>query len=152
MAADRPSSDLRKQPSANARAIATSIVAAVAWTAGTIIPASAETINVYDDHGGSVAEYDAHWSGLAARGVNVRIVGPCQSACTVLLAHIPNDRICVTPQASFGSHLAHRPEATARLWAGYNAGIRQWIDSRGGLSADFKWMRVPDIYRFFRKC
>jgi hypothetical protein len=38
------------------RAIATSIVAAVAWTAGTIVPASAETINVYDDHGGSVAE------------------------------------------------------------------------------------------------
>jgi hypothetical protein len=70
----------------------------------------------------------------------------------VLLAHIPNDRICVTPQASFGFHLAHRPDATATLWAAYNAGIREWINSRGGLTADFKWMRAPDIYRFFRKC
>src|SRR5271154_3894073 len=105
------------------RATATSIVAAVAWTAGTIVSASAETINVYDNHGGSVAEYDARWSDLAARGVNVRIVGPCQSACTVLLAHLPNDRICVTPQASFGFPLAHRPDATAMLGAGYSADL-----------------------------
>ena len=134
------------------RHIAISIVAAVASMAGTVVSAHAETINVSDNHGGSVAEYDARWSELAAHGVSVRIVGPCQSACTVLLAHIPNDRICVTPQASFGFHLAHRPDATARLWAGYNAGIREWINARGGLTADFKWMRAPDIYRFFRKC
>jgi hypothetical protein len=91
------------------------IVAAGAWTAGAVVSARAETIDVYDDHGGSVAEYDARWSELAARGVNVRIVGPCQSACTVLLAHIPNERICVTPQASFGFHLAHRRDALGRL-------------------------------------
>jgi hypothetical protein len=134
------------------RLVAISIVAALAWTDGAIVSARAETINVYDDHGGSVAEYDARWSELAARGANVRVVGPCQSACTVLLAHIPNERICVTPQASFGFHLAHRPDATATLWAGYNAGIREWINARGGLTADFKWMRAPDTYRFFRKC
>jgi hypothetical protein len=58
----------------------------------------------------------------------------------------------VTPQASFGFHLAHRPDATATLWAGYSAGIREWIKTRGGLTTDFKWMRAPDIYRFFHKC
>ena len=134
------------------RLIAIPIVAAVAWAAGAVVPVLAETINVYDDHGGSVAEYDARWAALAARGVDVRIVGPCQSACTVLLAHIPNDRICVTPQAAFGFHLAHRADATATLWAGYSAGIGEWINARGGLTPDFKWMRAPDIYRFFRKC
>jgi hypothetical protein len=122
------------------RHIAISIVAAVAWTDAAVVSARAETINVYDDHGGSVAEYDARWSELAARGANVRVVGPCQSACTVLLAHIPNERICVTPQASFGFHLAHRPDATATLWAGYNAGIREWIKCArridGGLQMD----------------
>ena len=81
------------------RHIAISIVAALAWTDAAIVSARAESVNVYDDHGGSVADYDARWSELAARGANVRVVGPCQSACTVLLAHIPNDRICVTPQA-----------------------------------------------------
>jgi hypothetical protein len=41
------------------RPVASSIAATVAWTVGTIVSAHAETINVYDDHGGSVAEYDA---------------------------------------------------------------------------------------------
>jgi len=134
------------------RRISISIIAAVAWAASASVAARAETINVYDDHGGSVAEYDARWAELAARGVDVKIVGPCQSACTVLLAHIPYDRICVTPQASFGFHLAHRADATATLWAGYSAGIREWINARGGLTPDFKWMGAPGAYRFFRKC
>jgi len=57
------------------RRIAFSIVAAAAWAISASVPARAETINVYDDHGGSVAEYDAHWAALAARGVDVKIVG-----------------------------------------------------------------------------
>ena len=71
------------------------------------LPARAETIDVSDSHGGSVAQYSGRWAELARKGVSVRIVGPCQSACTVLLGHIPRNRICVTPEASFGFHLAH---------------------------------------------
>jgi hypothetical protein len=130
------------------RRIAISIVAAVAWAASASVPARAETINVSDDHGGSVAAYDARWAALAARGVDVKIVGPC----TAPLAHIPYDRICVTPQARFGFHQAHLADATATLWAGYSAGIREWINARGGLTPDFKWMGAPDTYRFFHKC
>jgi hypothetical protein len=114
--------------------------------------AGAETIDVSDSHGGSVAKYNARWSGLAARGVSVRIVGPCQSACTVLLGHIPRSRICVTPQASFGFHLANLQSATATLWNGYAADIRGWINQHGGLTKNFIWMRAPDTYRFFKKC
>ena len=114
--------------------------------------AKAETIDVSDNHGGSVAEYNARWAAYAARGVSVRIVGPCQSACTVLLGHIPNSRICVMPNASFGFHQAHLPEATATLWRGYSSGIKGWINARGGLTPDFKWMSAPDIYRYFHKC
>lgn len=116
------------------------------------LPAHAETINVSDDHGGSVAAYDARWAAIAARGANVRIVGPCQSACTVLLGHIPRRRICVTPNASFGFHLAHLPSATATLWHAYQPDIRAWIKAHGGLTRDFIWMRAPDIFRHFRKC
>jgi hypothetical protein len=56
-------------------------------------PVSAETIEISDNHGGSVAQYDSRRAGLAARGVDVKIVGPCQSACTVLLGHIPRSKI-----------------------------------------------------------
>ena len=112
----------------------------------------AETIDVSDDHGGSVAEYDARWAANAARGVDVRIVGPCQSACTVLLGHIPRSRICVTPEASFGFHQAHLPSATVTLWNAYAPDIRAWINGHGGLKTDFIWLRAPDTYRFFKKC
>jgi hypothetical protein len=114
--------------------------------------ARAETIDVSDNHGGSVAEYDARWSELGRRGVNVRIVGPCQSACTVLLGHIPRARICVTAAASFGFHLAHRSDATATLVRGYAPDIMAWINAHGGLTNNFIWMRTPDVYRYFHKC
>ena len=90
-------------------------------------PAAAETIDVYDDHGGIVSEYDQRWTELAARGVDIRIVGPCQSACTVLLGHIPHERICVTPDAAFGFHLAKFANSTAMLWDAYQPDIRAWI-------------------------
>jgi hypothetical protein len=115
-------------------------------------PAFAETIEVSDSHGGSVAAYDSRWAGLAARGVDVKIVGPCQSACTVLLGHIPHSRICVTPNASFGFHLAHLQSATATLWNAYSGDIRAWINAHGGLTENFIWLRAPEIYRFFKKC
>jgi hypothetical protein len=113
---------------------------------------SAETIEVSDNHGGHVADYDSRWAGLAARGVDVKIVGPCQSACTVLLGHIPRNKICVTPNASFGFHLANLASATATLRSAYDSDIQAWIDAHGGLKKDFIWMRAPDIYRYFKKC
>src|SRR5215470_6198186 len=94
------------------------ILAAVLCIAG---PAAAETIEVFDNHGGSVPEYAARWADLGARGVSVRIVGPCQSACTVLLGHIPRSRICVIEAAAFGFHLAKAPSSTAIPWHGYQA-------------------------------
>jgi len=117
-----------------------------------LAPALARTVDVSDDHGGSVAAYASRWSALAAQGVDVRIVGPCQSACTVLLGHIPRTRICVMPDASFGFHLANLPSATATLWAAYAPDIRGWIGAHGGLTHNFIWMRAPDIYRYFRRC
>lgn len=110
------------------------------------------TIDVYDNHGGSVAAYNARWARLKRDGVKVRIVGPCQSACTILLRHIPRRDICVTPAASFGFHTAKLPDMTKLLWSGYAGDIRGWINQRGGLTPDFKWMSAPDTYRFFKKC
>ena len=115
-------------------------------------PALAETIDVSDSHGGVVSEYNARWAELGARGVNVRIVGPCQSACTVLLAHIPRERICVTPGASFGFHLAKTQTGTSLLRAAYSSDIMGWIDAHGGLQPSFIWMRAPDTYKFFKRC
>jgi hypothetical protein len=134
-----------------ARAIATAAIIVLSMPA-VVAAAAAETIDVFDNHGGSVAEYNERWATLAARGVSVRIVGPCQSACTVLLGHIPRSRICVTPAASFGFHLARLSSATAILWNSYQADIRAWIDRHGGLQMNFIWLRAPETFRFFHRC
>lgn len=115
-------------------------------------PVVAATIDVNDSHGGIVANYKARWSAAAARGDSVRVVGPCQSACTVLIGEIPRDRICVTPAAQFGFHLAKTPAATAMLRAAYDTGITAWIDAHGGLTQNFIWMHAPDTYKFFKRC
>ena len=114
--------------------------------------ASAETINVSDGHGGNVRAYEMRWAEIGARGANVRIVGPCQSACTVLLAYIPHDRICVTSGASLGIHTAKSAHGTGALWGALGSDIQAWVNARGGMTADFKWLGAPDIYKFFKRC
>lgn len=125
------------------------LVAIVSLTA---IVARAETIDVSDDHGGLLSAYQAQWATLAAQGVNVRIVGPCVSACTVLLGYIPNKNICVTPSASFGFHLATTAFATEDLLRAYPPNVRLWIDQHGGLTSELIWLQAPALYRFFRPC
>ncbi len=130
---------------------------AAAWTTAIsaalfAATATAAIIDVNDNHGGRVKAYDARWAAAAARGDSARIVGPCQSACTVLLGHIPRARICVTPNASFGFHLAKTLEATTILRNAYASDIKGWIQAHGGLTDTFIWMRAPDTYRFFKKC
>lgn len=113
---------------------------------------SAETINVSDNHGGNVRAYEMRWAEIGARGASVRIVGPCQSACTVLLAYIPRDRICVTSGASLGIHTAKSAHGTGALWGALGSDIQQWVNARGGMTPDFKWLGAPDIYKFFKRC
>lgn len=114
--------------------------------------ARAQVVDVSDDHGGLLSAYQVQWATLAARGVFVRIVGPCVSACTVLVGYIPRDRICVARGAYLGFHWATAQFATQELWSAYPPDIRQWITQHGGLSNQLIWLQAPDIYRYFHKC
>lgn len=137
------------------RQILSSLAATVIGASAAFVPAAhaqGQTINVSDNHGGSVPAYDSRWAAHAARGASVRVVGPCQSACTILLGHIPRNRICVTPAARFGFHTANRQASTDMLWNAYGSDIKSWINARGGLTPAFKWMGAPDTYRYFKKC
>ena len=119
------------------------------------LPASAaraETIDVSDFQGGLLSTYQTQWSTLAARGVKVRIVGPCVSACTILVGYIPRNNICVMPNAYLGFHWATTDFHTQEMWSFYPPDIRQWISQRGGLTSQMLWLQAPSIYRYFRKC
>ena len=114
--------------------------------------ARAEIVDVSDDHGGLLSAYQTQWALFAARQVDVRIVGPWVSACTVLVGYIPRQHICVTPGAALGFHWATTGFTTQELWSAYPSDIRQWISQHGGLTNQMLWLQAPGIYRYFRKC
>lgn len=134
------------------RLIAALLGAVILMTAPVALFAAGNVIEVSDNHGGNVKMYNARWAMLAQSGAHVRIVGPCQSACTVLLAHIPRSNICVTSGASFGFHTAKSAVGTSILRSAYAADISGWIEQHGGLQPAFIWMRAPDTFKFFKRC
>lgn len=115
-------------------------------------PARAETIEIKGDYGGILVIYQAKWEKLAKSGADIRISGPCVSACTALVGYIPRERICVTPTASMGFHQAIPAFVTPDLWKNYPNDIRIWIVKNGGLTYTLMWLQAPEIYKYFNKC
>lgn len=110
---------------------------------------SAVAAVIRDDNGGFIPVYDRRFKALARKGEQVIIDGKCKSACTLLLAHVPIERICVTPRASFGFHqqrwLYYRTgkitsaiDLTKQVFDSYPAPIQKWIEARGG------WRKMPN--------
>jgi hypothetical protein len=59
-----------------------------------------------DDPGGDLLAYEARFRRWAADAARVKVGGLCASACTLVLAFLPADRICLTERARFGFHSA----------------------------------------------
>jgi hypothetical protein len=114
--------------------------------------AYAETVQILDDRGGLVFAYQMQWAILAPQRLNVRIAGPCVSACTILLGYIPRERICVSSKAFLGFHSGTPDFITEDLLRAYPLDIRLWIAQHGGLTHQIIWLKAPDIYGYFRKC
>src|ERR1700749_5294071 len=73
-------------------------------------PAGA-VLHIPRDHGGYVEEYKAKYKQIRASGERVVIDGICNSACTLVFGIVPLNKICVTPRASIGFHLAYYDKA-----------------------------------------
>jgi hypothetical protein len=114
-----------------------------------IAPARAD-LRITRDHGGYVEEYKAKYERIRQNGERVIIDGICNSACTLVLGIVPNNRICVTPRASLGFHQAYydkaftfgiritSDEGTSDLMAYYPASVKDWIRRNGGLTPEMK--------------
>lgn len=126
--------------------VAAAIAALIVW------PSQAETVDIIYDRGGSIGNYAARWAQYRRDGVHVRIAGPCESECTMVLGHLNRDHICVTPEASFGFRLADLPGGTAALWKSYPTDIKVWLSRHGGLTHEFIRLQAPELYRFLHRC
>jgi hypothetical protein len=124
--------------------------------------ASAE-VRIVGDQGGEVSSYLQRFHAVRDSGQRVVIDGPCLSACTLLLAVVPRDRICVTHRAVLGFHAASYYDDTSRslvptregsrlVMRLYPAKIRGWIERHGGLTPQLVRLRGNELSALYNTC
>jgi hypothetical protein len=114
--------------------------------------------------GGVIKEHIERWQELARSGADVEILGPCFSACTMIVAYVPKERLCFGVFASLQFHLAREPDTGkmslgASLWMlhQYPRDIYDWLMEMGGVASmtirDFWELRAPTLWQMgYRKC
>jgi hypothetical protein len=125
-----------------------------------VLPARAVT-RIADDMGGPLGDYLLRFSAIRDSGEQIIIDGSCFSACTLVTALIPRDKICITEQAILGFHAGWfrnnagqrviSPTGTRVLLQMYPPVIRNWITHQGGLgqrTITLKGRELASIYRY----
>jgi ABC-type glycerol-3-phosphate transport system substrate-binding protein len=130
---------------------------------GVVTPPQPVIIDGYDP-GGQVGTYLLMWERIAQTGALIVLDGACISACTLVLAEIPADRICVTPRASLGLHQAANSdtgeadkEVTLILQTTfYPTWLQDWIKAyeaeNGGLTLEVVYVRYEELSKHYRTC
>jgi hypothetical protein len=91
------------------------------------------------EQGGRIDQHIERWKALAASGEDVEIRGFCWSACTLVTAYIPKERLCFSKTAMLAFHLARfsngEPSIEGSRWMfnAYPEDIRAWLRAKGGL-------------------
>lgn len=106
------------------------------------------------DYGGDINDYAKAFTLLAATEWEVRVEGPCYSACTIVLH---NPFACALPNAVFGFHTAKYYNRTTLevgdessvgnqiMWSHYPPRVRERLG--GKLSADMVYIKGTDLIR-----
>ena len=87
------------------------------------VPALAATSTPYAK-GGRTKDFAADVERYRRSGEPFRIMGHCQSACTMFLA-LPN--VCIEPGARLLFHSAKVPDGTRRMLRSYNSKLRGYL-------------------------
>jgi len=111
------------------------------------------------------SEYKVKYASIRDRGERVVIDGICNSACTLVLGIVPLNRVCVTPRASLGFHMAYFDksttagvkvmsyEGTADVMSYYPHTVKDWLNRHGGLSPNMKKVRNgPELWAIVDPC
>jgi hypothetical protein len=129
-----------------------------------LAPAAAEAeVRILASPGGEVVSYLDLFETVRQSGQRVVIDGPCFSACTLVLATIPRDRICVTRRAVLGFHAPRWLDRKGRQYAAsaattrvvantYPANVRAWIDRHGGLTSRPIFLRGKELAAMYPRC
>ena len=124
--------------------------------------AAQATIRISGDPGGLILKYAQRFLQARASGEKVVIDGHCLSACTLALAMLPREQVCVTSNAVLGFHAAWRPTArggqatssvaTQAMLDLYPADVRSWIDHNGGLTPRMIFLQGHELTAMVSSC
>jgi hypothetical protein len=127
-----------------------------------IVHSAAALTRIRDDMGGPLGRYIRIFAAIRDSGERVIIDGSCFSACTLVIAMIPKERICITERAALGFHAgwvarqtggsAIDAEGTRLLYELYPAAIRSWIATHGGLGARTIVLRGRELAAIYPLC
>ena len=126
----------------------TGLLAAALFVAG--VGASHAAVRIADDRGGRIGTYITKFQRLRSSGQSM------------ILAALPRDKICVTPQATLGFHAAYDfgvngrtitdSEATMMLYSMYPTRVQRWIAARGGLTPHMLFLRGKQLQAMYQQC
>lgn len=121
-----------------------------------------DALRITNDTGGNIGLYVSRFEAVKAKRQNVVIDGKCFSACTLVLAIVPQKQICVTDNAVLGFHAAWRPgflgfkilnePATYAMTQMYPDSIRRWIASKGGLNTEMIYLSGTELEAIYLPC
>jgi hypothetical protein len=124
--------------------------------------ASHATVRIANDRGGQIGDYVERYEYLRDSRQSVMIDGLCASACTIVLATISPDNICVTSRARLAFHAAWNfrrdgrtftdRDATRKLYSMYPSSVQRWLDNRGGLTPRTIFLEGKHLHRMYREC
>jgi hypothetical protein len=142
------------------RRLALALLVPVLWSSH-----AAGDYRITRDYGGSIEPYKAKYTAIRDRGERVIIDGVCNSACTLVLGIVPRNRVCATPRASLGFHMAYYDMAatdgvrvvsyagTADFLSHYPERVKEWLSRHGGLTADLKKLtNGPELWAIVDPC
>ena len=127
-----------------------------------LVRTSDAMVRIADDMGGPLGGYLLKFSAIRDLGERVMIDGSCFSACTLVTALIPRDRICITERAILGFHAGWfenkagerviSPTGTGVLYEMYPPIIRNWIARQGGLGKRTILLEGRELAAIYRYC
>jgi hypothetical protein len=128
----------------------------------TVVPPSNAMVRIDDDRGGLLGEYLLKFATIRDSGERIMIDGSCYSACTLVTALIPKQRICVTERARLGFHAgwvddqngerAVSIEGTDLMYQMYPREIQRWIKLHGGLGKQTLVLKGRELMAVYPAC
>jgi hypothetical protein len=120
------------------------------------------TVRITDDQGGRIGDYLDKYQRLRDAGELIVVDGVCLGACTIMLATMQRDRICLTSNAKFGFRAAWdigsngqrvtNHQATELLYSMFPLEIKHWIAQQGGLTPETIILQGDELQRLYRLC